>query len=195
MSLEFIDLYKDVVNNTVLTPDRLWHLWVNARTRVGIEGAMAECGTFRGGSAYLLYKAVHGAKRLHVFDTFEGIPSEQRLDGEHSPGDFSCDYDTVKSFLSSCGGVILHKGLVPASLVAVRRETFNLVHLDMDLYEPTYEALKFFWNRMSVDGVIILDDWESLFGINDAVEKFASEQDKKIKYMKTTVMQCMLIKE
>jgi predicted SAM-dependent methyltransferase len=195
VSMEFINLYKEVAEHTLLTPDRLWHLWVNARDRVDLEGDMAECGAFMGGSAYLLHNAVHARKHLHVFDTFEGIPSEQRLDGEHAPGDFTCGYDVVKLYLEPCRNIKLYKGLVPGSLEEVKDLTFNLVHLDMDLYEPTLAAMKFFWPRLVVGGAILLDDYKSLFGVDKAVDEFLQSTNTGIKFVNTTTMQCMLVKE
>ena len=195
MSLEFINLYKEVAEHTLLTPDRLWHLWVGSRERVDLEGDMAECGTFMGGSAYLLHNAVHARKKLHVFDTFDGIPAGQRLDGEHSEGDFTCSYDTVKLYLEPCRNITLYQGLVPDTLEAVKDLKFNFVHLDMDLYEPTYEALKFFWMRLVNGGAIILDDYDSLFGVNRAVHEFLNPGDKVVKLINTTTMQLMLVKE
>ncbi|TIX21118.1 MAG: methyltransferase, partial [Mesorhizobium sp.] len=38
---------------------------------------------------------------------------------------------------------------------------FALVHIDVDLYEPTRDALAFFYDRVCANGMIICDDYGS----------------------------------
>ena len=54
---------------------------------------------------------------------------------------------------------------------------YSFVHIDVDLYEPTYESLKYFAPRMSCHGIIVCDDYGySMFpGSTRAVELFLEE--------------------
>lgn len=47
--------------------------------------------------------------------------------------------------------VEVRKGLFPGTAEGVD-DSFVFVNLDMDLYTPTYEGLKFFWERLSPGG-------------------------------------------
>jgi hypothetical protein len=69
--------------------------------------------------------------------------------------------------------VDLRKGLVPETFAGVE-DRFCFVSLDMDLYQPTYEALLFFWDRMVQGGMIICHDYyeSGTPGIKKALEDF-----------------------
>ena len=51
------------------------------------------------------------------------------------------------------------------------------VNLDMDLYKPTLEGLKFFWPKMVKGGIILIHDFFSTgyAGVNKAIEQFVIE--------------------
>ncbi len=206
MSLEFAELYKQVHDYTLLTPDRCWHLWRLARECKPILGEMAECGTYKGGSAKLIYKAIHGGKKLYVFDTFEGIPASQWREGEHTPGDFAADERQVRNYLREHRNIRVRKGLVPNVLYEyVKKELFNFVYLDMDLYEPTLAALEFFWPRLSLGGMVVLDDVDHIPGVYQAAFEFRQKYEPKlyssnpndysIEYYKTTIDQAVMVKK
>ena len=137
-----------------------------------VPGDMAECGVFRGGSAKLMAKADTADRILHIFDTFEGIPAEQRMEGEHKAGDFTSNRADVEEFLRDCPTIKIYEGLVPDTLDAIKDLTFSLVNLDMDIYVPTIAALHFFWPRLSPGGVIVLDDVSGLYGVTRAMHEF-----------------------
>ena len=50
----------------------------------------------------------------------------------------------------------------------------SLLHLDMDLYEPTLAALKAFWPRLLTGGVVLFDEYaiREWPGESEAVEEF-----------------------
>jgi O-methyltransferase len=188
----FMRTWQDVQHHTLLTPDRLWHLWVLSRATMHLEGLRAECGTYMGGSARLISKATDH-KTLRVFDTFEGMPAQHVLDSNGCvAGDLGCSLDQVMANTRDCPSITFHKGVVPDSLDVIKDEKFAFVYLDMDLYEPTLSALKFFWPRVVSGGVILLDDYGHIRPVTNAVEEFSNYQRRAIK---TTEMQCMFCKE
>jgi len=208
---DFFDVCKGISGRTLITPDRLWSLWSWVNDTVNsLQGDMAELGSYKGGSAKLLAKAIGHSRVLHVFDTFEGIPEEltdpqkDRIMEDHphlninwaggfyKGGEWATPYAEVKSFLSDCPSVVLHKGLVPDVLKEVEDTTFCFIHLDMDIYQPTLDALEFLWPRLVSKGVIMLDDYEHLQGITDAITEFARE--KELEIIHTSFMQCAVRK-
>jgi hypothetical protein len=131
-----------------------------------IMGNVAEAGVFRGDFAKHI-NAVFPDKTLYLFDTFEGFP-EQDVAREELPSNSKAGYydatseDLVLIKLPHPEKVIISKGYFPQTTEGVR-DTFCFVNLDLDLYQPTLEGLKFFWDKMSECGVILVHDY---FGVD-----------------------------
>jgi hypothetical protein len=177
MSINFSSILAEVSNRLVLDHSRAQMLYKWVTETQTLDGDLAECGAFRGGSAKLICKTIQHKKTLHLFDTFDGIPASQRQDGEHHAGDFTCGKDEVAAYLQDCPNIKIYEGLVPDTLEAVKDLTFSFVHLDMDIYFPTIKALNFFWPRISLGGVIILDDVQGLYGITEAIREFSEQEN------------------
>jgi len=56
-----------------------------------------------------------------------------------------------------------------------RIEKISILRLDMDIYHPTKYTLDLLWDKISVGGVIIIDDW-ALDGVRIACEEFFAEK-------------------
>jgi O-methyltransferase len=190
---EFDQIWSEICGRTPMPKERAKSLYGLVLETMGVAGDMAECGTYQGASAKLICRATNHTTPLHVFDTFAGIPAEQRKPDEHSAGDFTCSQQEVEAFLSDCKAIQIYPGLVPDTLEAVRDKRFSFVNLDMDLYRPTIAALHFFWFRMSPGGIIVLDDVENLYGVRDALVEFALFQ--RLKPVSNTADQAYIRKE
>lgn len=169
-SLEFFDLADPVVRTerTLLGYDRLYVFWQAIQNLDGVPGAVAEIGTYRGGSAYFIastFVAVTGAEvPFHVFDTFEGHPEQaiSEHDTFHKAGQFGgTSYDDVRAYLATCASIQIHRGDVVTSLPHLGESKYRLVHIDTDLYRPTIACLEYFGPRLSPGGVFVLDDYAS----------------------------------
>ena len=208
---DFFDVCKEIRGHTLVTPDRLWNLWSWVNDTVqSLTGEIAELGSYKGGSAKLLARAIGNSRKIHVFDTFEGVPAkltDPTVDyvmednpqlninwagGVYQGGEWVADYGEVKKFLRDCPSIVIHKGMVPDTLQEVVDETFCFVHLDMDIYQPTMDALNFFWPRLVSKGIIMVDDVGHLQGVTDAVKQFAEEVGVQI--IHTCYMQCAIRK-
>jgi O-methyltransferase len=189
----FMDVERQVLHRTLLTPDRLWTLWAMARYTLPLGGCIAECGTYLGGASKVMYLASDGTKPLHIFDTFEGIPAQYIIEGNGCRGgEFAVSQDQVRATLGDIPAT-LYQGLVPETLSKLGGEKFSLVHLDMDVYLPTLEALRFFWPRMVDGAVVVVDDYNCIVPVTRGVDEFASEVGTKV--VVTAMMQCLLHKE
>ena len=62
-------------------------------------------------------------------------------------------------------------------------DRFAFVNLDMDLYEPTIEGLRFFYPRMSEGGVILIHDYfsEAYPNIEQSVDDFVRELGTRLR--------------
>ena len=145
-----------------------------------IPGDMVELGVYQGLTAKLMHYYVP-ERPLHLFDTFEGftdksvISEQKNLNYPIQASHFSdTTLENVKQYIApKNNNVFFYKGYFPESMpdrfAALR---FAFVHLDADLYEPTIEALKFFYPRMNVRGMIVIHDYNSLPGARKAVDEF-----------------------
>jgi hypothetical protein len=166
---------------TMLDYDRLFTLWEAARNVASIGGHAAEIGTFRGGSAALLAQALHSfaaaPHQVHVVDTFEGHLDDtfSQHDDPVQRGKFQeTRFEDVKAFLSGYPGTHVHMGNGPLVVATWPERTYCLVHLDVDLYQPTIDCLAYFGRRMAAGGVIVVDDYgaPSCPGIAVAVHEY-----------------------
>ena len=160
---------------TATTPLECVELYSAVKATAKIPGEMAEVGVFRGGTAAIMLEASQG-KHLYLFDTFEGLPTG----GDFlKKGEYAGSYESVTRTLSSYRDrITLHKGLFPEDTASsVEQVRFSFVHLDMDLYDGTLGALRFFWPRMNPGGIILSHDYPALEGVRRAMDEFFSQEN------------------
>lgn len=196
-SMEDFDvLYRRVVSHTVISKNRLFLIFQFVKHARAMEADMAEVGVFKGGSSRLIASSAP-ERNVHLFDTFEGIPSQCTQIDLHKAKDFSdTSIDAVRSFLKDCPNVFFYKGIFPATAQAVRERKFSFVHIDVDIYQSVKDCLEFFYPRMVPAAVILLDDYGDRGlcpGVTRAVNEFLA--DKKEYPIITTEVQCAIIKQ
>ncbi|QCB46805.1 TylF/MycF/NovP-related O-methyltransferase [Hydrogenophaga sp. PAMC20947] len=80
--------------------------------------------------------------------------------------------------------VLLNEGNVfetlPEFLENYPATRIALLHLDMDVKEPTFFALELLYERVVPGGLIVLDDYNSVAGATDAVDEFLKKHHLKI---------------
>ena len=148
----------------------------------------AECGCWFGHSTHIL-SSIAAAQQgfsgaLHVFDSFEGLSEFGAQDeSRFRPTDveknaarknFRSDFARVSEGLAGYPFVRLHRGWIPTRFSEVEAETFSLVTIDVDLYEPTRDAVRFFYPRLQTGGILYFDDYgyETFPGAKQAVDEF-----------------------
>lgn len=163
-----------------------------------ICGDVAECGVNRGDFSMYI-NDYFSDRKLYLFDTFEGF-SDKDLATERNFGDkafIESKFNSDNIFCDSCVDEILErftypekceirKGYFPETATGLENEKFCFVNLDMDLYNPQLEGLRFFYDKMVTGGIILLHDYfnEDLPGVKRAVDKFISEREEQIKLVK-----------
>jgi hypothetical protein len=187
---EFLAASREVLGHgrTTLGRDRLWILWQAVRNVAPLEGAAAEIGSFKGGSAYFIAAAFAAALGhevpVEVIDTFEGHPQD-KLSGtdaepHHSGTIFTnTSYEDVRKYLSTFERVAVHQGEFSTVAPTLPDQRYSLVHVDVDIYESALDCLRYFGPRLVPGGVIVLDDWQSptSAGIRRAAEEYLTEVD------------------
>lgn len=149
-------------------------------TQQNINTAIAEVGVFRGGTARVISDMAEGRAVL-LFDTFEGLP--EPINGVDSKAFGMGDYTErniakVAKYVGDRPFII--PGVFPASaneafgmLMEGINTQFSFVHLDVDLYKGTKDALDFFATRMVKGGIILVHDYTCSEGVSMAVREFA----------------------
>jgi O-methyltransferase len=197
------NLYKQLRHYSL---QELCHYVVNKN----LTGDIAECGCWRGHSAYLIASIINIRDfdvDFHIFDSFEGGLSAKTAKDKNirvnlseaeikkESNIFSSTEKEVKSCLADFDRVHLYKGWIPDRFDEVSDKRFSFVHLDVDLYEPTRDSLEFFFPRLVEDGVIVCDDYgfSQFPGAAKAVDEFLVEHQVKMFY-RVPMGSCFIIK-
>lgn len=172
---------------TLLQQDRLWILWQAVKNTAPLGLAAAEVGSYRGGSAFFIASAYLEAlgreAPLHVIDTFEGHPGHKLSEEDspkHQPGLFSgTSYVEVAGYLRDFALTEVHQGEFSEVAPTLPELEYGFVHLDVDLYEPTLDALRYFGPRLATRGAFVVDDYEAAKcpGIKAAITAFLKDND------------------
>lgn len=136
-----------------------------------LGGDFVECGVSTG----IVSRAVadyvdfgnHSGK-FWLVDTFEGIPIQQALPEErglaaskNSRHYYDC-FEEVQQYFSRYGNVNVVKGQVPDALAVVVTDRVAYLHIDMNIAEPEVAAMEYFWDKLAVGAIVVLDDYGSL---------------------------------
>lgn len=202
-SQEFSDAWRDFPHKEGLVQDRRFNLYNLAKAWAPLEGDLAECGANVGRGSYLMLASNrHNSKHLYAFDSFEGLSEPVEADRPQdqqakawAAHEFSVGEDVARRNLSAFEGrFTLLKGWIPERFAEVAGKQFSLVHIDVDLYEPTRASVEFFWPRLNVGGLIVCDDYGSRRcpGARKAMDDFARSLGLRIAELST--MQGLLIK-
>lgn len=191
---KFIDLIMQIRSETkiLIANNEAYSIFMTVERTKKIEGAIAEVGVYRGGSAKLICEA-KGDRPLYLFDTFEGIPVVNGIDEPYfHEGQFAASLEEVESYLKGYENVYLYKGLFPASAKSVDNQRFSFINLDVDTYESTRDSLQYFYSRMNKGGVIISHDYLYAAGVRKAVDEFFEDKPEAI--LELTGTQCLIVK-
>jgi O-methyltransferase len=163
-----------------------------------VEGAVVECGVWRGGSmmaaALTLLRLGQTDRDLYMFDTFAGMPQPGPAD-ERSPYDGYSPHrrwrrlrrrgwaavpaSTVGENLGRTGypseRLHLVEGMVEETIPERAPERIALLRLDTDWYASTKHELVHLYPRLQPGGVLIIDDYGHYAGARRAVDEYFAE--------------------
>jgi O-methyltransferase len=142
-----------------------------------ILGAFAEVGVYRGVTSSFIHHQVP-ERRLYLFDTFEGF-SNRDLDGTADERFKDTSQEGVAKLIGDTRNIEFRKGYFPDTAIGLETEKFALVMLDVDLYRPALEVLRFFYPRMVRGGYFFMHDFnspESDHAISRAAHEFLTDK-------------------
>jgi O-methyltransferase len=147
-----------------------------------VPGALAEVGVWRGETSRFL-RRMAPERDLHLFDTFAGFPERDLPAGMVDTRFRDTSQAAVLARVGPSERLHLHPGFVPETLAAVADEAFAFVLLDLDLYEPTWASLGFFYERLSPGGYLVVHDYnntESDWACKRAFDAFLDGKPERI---------------
>lgn len=157
-----------------------------------IRGEILELGIFKGNSFFRWIKFRDllentNSRKIIGFDTFGDFP-DAGYDADkakraafiaETKGGQSISLEELQHLLVQQQ---LHKNVdlvkgdilktLPAYIQANPHLKLSLLHIDVDLYEPTKIALELLYPLLSKGGVLILDDYGAFAGTNKAVDDY-----------------------
>lgn len=162
---------------SLLGGNKLEFMLQQLRQTEHVHGNIIEVGVYQGGALSEMYNVARTwRKTVQGYDTFEGLTEKSDID-VHSKGEFSCPFDEVRKNLDH--HIELIQGVYP---VTIKHKNLSFCHLDIDQYFPTKMALYYIMKHLSVEGIVVLDDygWKNCPGIAKAAHELLEGQDDLI---------------
>ena len=162
-----------------------------------LPGDFVECGVNTGIVSLAICEYVDfnaTGKSFWLFDTFCGIPSDQITNTELTLGRgieneslyLEC-YETAKRNFKPFKKANLIRGRVPDTLTSVSITEVAYLHLDMNVAYPERAAIEYFWPKMPVGAIVLLDDygWTPYKPQKEILDDFAKKNGVQIMMLPT----------
>lgn len=215
----------DSFNNFIFSKDRnvfnkLYSKYQFYEMTKHLHGDIVECGVFKGSGLLSWLKILdinepHSIKKVVGFDFFDPDFVNDMPDG--------VDKDTMKQVFDrvkdlnlndvSLEGIrnkIINSGFSEDKFELIKGDIkdtstnyvtkrpgmrISVLYLDMDLYEPTYHALKMFWNNVVSGGVVVFDEYAyHSWSESDAADQFVKENNLTLTKMNMKAPTAYIVK-
>ena len=165
-----------------------------------IPGDIVEFGVFKGSSlikflSFREYYEHYESRKIIGFDIFGKFPDNSKRKNDSifaQEHDSSSGYGISKNDLNKYlkNKNFKNYDLIEGDIIKTLPEFLNefpekryaLVHIDVDVYEPTLSILNNIWDKVVNGGILVLDDYGTVEGETVAVDEFF--KDKKIQIKK-----------
>lgn len=150
-----------------------------------LDGDFVECGVNTGifSRAIVEYLQFENLKKFFfLLDTFQGLDPKYSTTKEIEKTltqNYFDVYEITKNTFLKYSNVKLIKGSVPETLEQVKTNKIAFLSIDMNTVIPEIAALEYFWDKIVIGGVIILDDYG--YGNNYMEQKLAHDEFAKSK--------------
>jgi hypothetical protein len=165
-----------------------------AKHATKVEGDFVECGVGKGIMStiicnYLNFNNIK--KNFFLIDTFDGIPIKNNLNKNeiktaellnkiHFNNNY---YDHIVNNFKNFPNVKIVQGEIPAILKNLNINKISFLHLDMNNGYAEIESIKFFFSKISIGGLILLDDYsydEMFRDLKNCWDEYAKENNLSI---------------
>jgi len=158
-----------------------------------IEGDIVEMGCYLGTTSLYLQRMLTqneltGSHRLHVYDSFSGLPHKSFQDASVSGTSFKAGElkaskrQLIHNFKkANLPKPSIHKGWFEELEDKDIPNQVAFAFLDGDFYNSILTSLNLIWNKVSEKGIVVIDDFNrsDLPGVNRALEEFNINNELK----------------
>ena len=142
-----------------------------AKHGLSLAGDFVECGVNAGFLSRAVMQYIefekHPSRNFYLLDTFTGLDISQLSPGERAMGleeynkyHYGRDvYEQVQKTFQDYPNAAIIKGSVPGTLQQCTAESVCYLSIDMNCAYPEFEALAFFYGKLSPSAWVILDDY------------------------------------
>ena len=156
-----------------------------------IDGDLIETGVWKGGAVIFMNainKVYNQNRKIYVADSFEGLPPPDKKYIEdnnanfHNEKEYAISLEDVKlnfkKFDMLDENVVFIKGFFKDTLFTYPFSKISILRLDGDMYQSTIEALEALYDKVSIGGYIIVDDygWKKC-GCSKAIHYFIEKNN------------------
>ena len=193
---KFIDVVKKFSMTSEERISKLFDSLEHIRKN-NIDGDFVECGVWKGGNIigvmeYFHYYQIED-KNIWLYDTFEGMSKPEDVDVDlnnvkaqkiidtiscYSPLDevkknlleSKFNHNKLKIVVGDVNETLLSEQNIPTNICVLR--------LDTDWYSSTKKELEVLYPKLTVNGVLIVDDYGHWKGCKKAVDEYAENLKK-----------------
>ncbi|MFO0765100.1 MAG: TylF/MycF/NovP-related O-methyltransferase [Patescibacteria group bacterium] len=164
-------------------------------TRQRIDGAIVECGVWRGGSSMMMAKSLmrrgDQSREVYLYDTYEGMSeptaddvslhgsaAEKKYDSTIKDGHSDWCYASIEDVTSNMKSTgydaakPFRERQAEDTIPATVPEKIAILRLDTDWYESTKHEMEQLYPRLVPGGVLIIDDYGHWQGAKKAIEEY-----------------------
>jgi len=155
---------------------------------IGPSGDWAQFGVYKGELARFLESVLPDGRKLHLFDSFEGLPADWV--GIWKAGAFRLNEQEHPVFDSE--DVLVHRGWFSDSVpifATSHNGTLSFLHIDCDLYSSTKDVLFGLNQKIEAGTIFLFDEFmmasegEKDNGEHRALVEWCEVFDRRIEYL------------
>ena len=148
-------------------------IWA-AQTALRVAGDFVECGVNAGFMSSAVMKKLNWntlGRRFYLIDTFSGpVLAQYSLEEIQKDrlsiakqaleaGAYVTDLHRIRENFAEWPSALIVQGAVPEIFEEIQFGAVAFLHIDMNCAMPEQKTLEFFWDRLSVGAVVLLDDY------------------------------------
>ena len=173
----------------------IYHLLIQT-ILLKIPGDVVELGCFEGTTSILMQKTLdqfNSQKRLHVYDSFDGLPEKSKKDGNTNfvRGAIKTQKERLIHNFKRHKVKLpeIHEGWFKDTLPKELPNRISFAHLDGDFYSSILESLTHVYPRLAKGSVVVIDDYcdpkihnvnNILPGVKEACDEFFKDKKEKV---------------
>jgi len=203
-----LNTFKEISDAEIWNAENIYHLKTDIsriaqilyhyeiyKKIINIPGCIIECGVFKGNSLtrFLTYRSIlenNFSRDVFGFDIFGKFPTVKNTNDKNfikkweKEANNGISVEELEDNLKKkkFTNFSLIKGNLFKTISKFLKQNPNikiaLLHLDLDTYKPTKYALDKFSKMMTKGGIILIDDYSTVYGATKAIDEFLKKNNK-----------------